>query len=68
MIHTDQGTQFTSKAYFEFIKNHQFIIGSMTAVGQPQENPVIERMFRTFKHQLKYLKMDLPSNVKTTGL
>lgn len=66
IIHTDLGPQFTSKKYVEFINNHKFFNGSQTAGGQPWEKPVIERMMRTFKYQLKQLKIDLPPNVKTT--
>jgi len=66
IIHTDRGSQFTSKKFVDFVNNHPFLEGSQTAGGQPNQNPVVERMHRTFKSQLKNLKMDLPTNVKRT--
>lgn len=64
MLHTDRGSQFTSKKYTEYVNSHPLLIGSQTAGGQPNQNPIIERMHHTFKNQLKDLKMDLPTNVK----
>ena len=66
IIHSDRGSQFNSKLYVEYINNHKYFIGSQTAGAPSWENPVIERMFRTFKSLLKELKIYLPSNVKTT--
>ena len=66
MIHSDKGTQFTSKKFVEYVGKHKFLVGSQTAGGQPWENGVVERLIRTFKHQVKHLNVDLPSNVKTT--
>jgi putative transposase len=49
LIHTDQGTQFTSKEYHEFIeRNEGKLIGSMSSAGF-HSNQVIERFNRTFK-------------------
>ena len=66
IIHSDRGPHFNSKLYVEYINNHKYFIRSQTAGAPSWEKPVIERMFRTFKSQLKELKIDLPSNVKTT--
>lgn len=66
IIHFDRGGQFSSKIFHDFLTNEPFLIGSQTCGGAPDQNAVIERMINTFKNQLKYLKLDLPQNVKRT--
>ena len=54
IIHTDRGTQFSSKAYNSFTKHYDaFIIPSMSRENTPTDNAVAERFMRTFKnHQV----------------
>ena len=50
ILHTDRGSQFTSKAYNEFILSQEgFICPSMSRANRPKDNPVAERFMRTFK-------------------
>ena len=50
ILHTDRGTQFTSKTYNEFILSQEgFICSSMSRANTPKDNPVAERSIRTFK-------------------
>lgn len=50
ILHTDRGTQFTSKTYNEFILSQEgFICSSMSRANTPKDNPVAERFIRTFK-------------------
>jgi integrase len=50
IIHTDRGTQFSSKKYSEFTKKYKkFFIPSMSRAATPTDNPVAERLMRTFK-------------------
>ena len=50
IIHTDRGTQFSSKSYNNFVKkfNKKFI-PSMARENTPTDNSVAERYMRTFK-------------------
>ena len=47
IIHTNRGTQFTSKGYNEFLK--QYVVGSMSRANTPKDNAVADRFMRTFK-------------------
>ena len=50
ILHTDRGTQFSSQAYNQFLKNKEgFVIGSMSKPNYPKDNAVAERFMRTFK-------------------
>lgn len=50
IIHTDRGTQFTSQAFGDFIKDQEgFAVASMSRANTPKDNPVAERFMRTFK-------------------
>jgi transposase InsO family protein len=50
IIHTDPGTQFTSKSYRNFIKQREgYIVAIMSRKCKPKDNPVAERFMRTFK-------------------
>lgn len=66
VIHTDKGSQFTSKKYVYFINKTSFLIGSQTCGGHPQGNAVVERINRTFKNQGKHLGIVIPQTVKQT--
>jgi len=48
MHHTDRGSQYCSKEYTDVLKSESIVI-SMTENGDPLENPLAERMNRTFK-------------------
>ena len=50
IIHTDRGTQFSSKAYNTFaIKYDEYFCPSMARENTPTDNSVAERFMRTFK-------------------
>jgi transposase InsO family protein len=50
ILHTDRGTEFTSKKYDQFIQDQEgFIVASMSRFAKPKDNPVAERFMRTFK-------------------
>lgn len=49
--HSDRGIQYCSKIYVETLREHGVEI-SMTDKGSPEQNPVAERVNRTFKEQL----------------
>ena len=54
ILHSDQGSQFTSK---EFVRSCEalFIQQSMSRAGCPYDNAPIERYFNTLKHKLIHL-------------
>ena len=54
ILHSDQGSQFTSKKFIEFCENNK-IIQSMSRAGNPYDNAPIERFFNTLKCEFYYL-------------
>lgn len=54
MLHSDRGSQFTSKEFIEFCKNND-IKQSMSKPGYPYDNSPMERYFNTLKSELLYL-------------
>ena len=55
IIHTDRGTQFSSKSYNTFTKKHnEYFTPSMARQNTPTNNPVAERFIRTFKNHKIY--------------
>lgn len=55
IIHTDRGTQFTSKVYKNFIaKYNHMVCPSMSRENTPTDNSVAERFMRTFKEDKIY--------------
>ena len=52
--HSDQGTQYASKAYVKRLQQEGTQI-SMAAVGKPSENGFAERLIRTIKEEEVYL-------------
>lgn len=50
ILHSDQGSQFTSKLFSDFCKQ-RFIQESMSCAGCPYDNAVMERYFNTLKHE-----------------
>ena len=51
ILHSDRGSQFTSKAFCEFCKEHG-ITQSMSRPGCPYDNAPMERYFNTLKSEL----------------
>jgi integrase/transposase InsO family protein len=50
ILHTDRGTQFSSKTYNNFLnKFKEFVEPSMSRENTPTDNPVAERFMRTLK-------------------
>lgn len=56
IINTDQGSQFTSSEYIDFIKSKENIQISMDGKGRAIDNVYIERFFRTIKYEKLYLQ------------
>jgi len=55
IINSDQGSQFTSEAHTELLKNNEIKI-SMDGIGRAIDNIYIERFWRTIKYEDIYLK------------
>ena len=51
ILHSDQGSQFTSKEFIEFCKANG-VIQSMSRAGCPYDNAPMERYFNTLKNEL----------------
>lgn len=54
MIHSDQGSQYTSKEFIDYCAS-KGITQSMSKAGCPYDNAPIERYFNTLKNELIYL-------------
>jgi len=54
ILNTDQGSQFTSKAFTKILKEHKIKI-SMCSKGRALDNIYIERVWRTVKYENVYL-------------
>jgi putative transposase len=55
IINSDQGTQFTSDVYIDYVKSTKTIKLSMDGKGRATDNSHIERFFRTIKYDKLYL-------------
>ena len=55
IFNTDQGSQFTSEAFTELLKQHGVRI-SMDGKGRYRDNIFVERLWRTVKYEEVYLK------------
>jgi putative transposase len=55
IFNTDQGSQFTSEAFTELLKQHGIRI-SMDGKGRYRDNIFVERLWRTVKYEEVYLK------------
>ena len=51
ILHSDQGSQFTSKEFTEFCITHG-VVQSMSKSGCPYDNAPMERYFNTLKAEL----------------
>ena len=54
ILHSDQGSQFTSKEFVEFCESVN-ILQSMSKAGYPYDNAPMERYYNTLKNELIYL-------------
>ena len=50
ILHSDQGSQFTSKAFVEFCESVH-VTQSMSKAGYPYDNAPMERYFNTLKSE-----------------
>lgn len=50
ILHSDQGTQYTSKAFTEFCESVN-VVQSMSKAGYPYDNAPMERYFNTLKNE-----------------
>lgn len=50
ILHSDQGSQFTSKAFIEFCES-VYVTQSMSKAGYPYDNAPMERYFNTLKNE-----------------
>jgi len=57
IINSDQGVQFTSGEYIDYVKSLKRVSISMDGKGRATDNAYIERFFRTIKHDKIYLHM-----------
>lgn len=55
ILHSDQGSQYTSKEFTEFCKSTR-ITQSMSKAGYPYDNAPMERYYNTLKSELIYLQ------------
>lgn len=56
IFNTDQGSQFTSLDFTGVLKDHRIKI-SMDSKGRWMDNVMIERLWRSMKHECIYLKV-----------
>ena len=55
IINSDQGCQYTSKAYTSLLKENKILI-SMSGKGRCWDNIFVERLWRSYKYEEVYLK------------
>jgi len=67
IFNTDQGSQFTSTAFTQVLKDHGIAI-SMDGRGRCQDNIFIERLWWTIKHHYLYLHSFLSGSELHQGL
>lgn len=56
IINSDQGSQFTSDEYVDYVKSLETVKISMDGKGRATDNAHIERFFRTIKYEKIYLE------------
>lgn len=56
IINSDQGSQFTSDEYINFVKSLETVKISMDGKGRATDNVYIELFFRTIKYEKIYLE------------
>jgi putative transposase len=62
-INSDQGTQFTSNEYVDYVKSLPNTQISMDGKGRATDNAHIERFFRTIKYDKLYLEPSKDGNI-----
>ena len=67
IFNTDQGSQFTSRAFTGVLEDHEIAI-SMDGRGRALDNVFIERLWRTVKYEDVYLKQYETAKELTDGL
>ena len=55
ILHSDQGSQFTSKAFVDFCESVE-VTQSMSKAGYPYDNAPMERYFNTLKNECTNLR------------
>lgn len=55
LLHSDQGIQYTSKAFTDFCESEQ-ITQNMSKAGYPYDNAPMERYFNTLKNEFDHYK------------
>lgn len=53
LLHSDQGSQYTSKEFYEFCQSHK-IVQSMSKAGYPYDNAPMERYYNSLKNEFVY--------------
>jgi transposase InsO family protein len=71
ILHTDNGVEFVSKVYYEFITQTKNLKGSTSAKGHPTDNAVVERFNKILKQQRLVNEDDgtsyaFPTSISTT--
>jgi transposase InsO family protein/integrase len=71
ILHTDNGVEFVSKEYSQFIHENPELIGSTSPKGKPTQNTIAERFHRVLKSQRKTdadtgESFEFPKVIKTT--
>lgn len=71
ILHTDNGVEFVSKEYCQFINENEELIGSTSTKGSPTKNSIVERWNRLFKSQRNKdsdtgESFEFPKVIKTT--
>ena len=56
IVNSDQGSQFTSDEYVDYIKSLETVKISMDGKGRATDNVFIERFFRTIKYEKIYFE------------
>ena len=56
IINSDQGSQFTSDEYVDYVKSLETVKISMDGKGRATDNAHVERFFRTIKYEKIYLE------------
>mgnify|MGYP003734423087 FL=1 len=56
IINSDQGSQFTSDEYVDYVKSLETVRISMDGKGRAIDNVYVERFFRTIKYEKIYLE------------
>lgn len=71
ILHTDNGVEFVSKEFYEFITQTKNLEGSTSTKGHPTDNAVVERWNKTFKLERlkdadKDISYEFPAMIETT--